>query len=154
MICNRLRQGEVRALTVTGTGGVGKTRLALQAASELRFDFEDGVHVIELAPLSDPALLPQAIARAVGLRDQPGRSITDTLTRHLRDKHLLLLLDNFEHLLANGAHNGHAAAFVAELLAACPAVGELVTSRSPLGRATPRNGIAPCATPSPGAPRA
>jgi class 3 adenylate cyclase len=86
-------------LTLTGSGGCGKTRLAIEAAAEVVTEYEDGVFLVELAALSDPALVPQTTAAALGVREEPGRPIVQTLVDHLREKHMLLLLDNCEHLL-------------------------------------------------------
>ena len=91
---------ETRLLTLTGSGGAGKTRLALQAAAELLSEFEDGVWWVELASLTDPALVPQAIGSALGLRDEAKRPLLDQLGDHLRGKQMLLVLDNCEHLIA------------------------------------------------------
>src|SRR5262249_14705784 len=91
--------GATRLLTLTGTGGSGKTRLALAAATDLVGAFRDGVWLAELAPLADPALVPQAVARALGLREEPGRSLAETLANALQHRRLLLTLDNCEHLL-------------------------------------------------------
>jgi predicted ATPase/DNA-binding SARP family transcriptional activator len=124
-ICGRLRDPAVRALTITGTGGIGKTRLALEAAHALRNDFDDGVYFVELAPLSDAALVASAIAQVLGVKEQPRQSVSTTLRDDLRAKRLLLVLDNFEHVVA-------AAPLVADLLAACPALTILVTSRAAL----------------------
>jgi DNA-binding SARP family transcriptional activator len=124
-MCARLQDPHVRALTVTGTGGIGKTRLAIEAAHSLRYDFDDGVYFVELAPLNDAALVIDAIAQLLDVKERPGQSLSETLRAHLRSKHTLLVLDNFEHV-------GAAAPLVAELLAACPALKVLVTSREPL----------------------
>ncbi|HLV80471.1 MAG TPA: tetratricopeptide repeat protein, partial [Chthonomonadaceae bacterium] len=123
-------QAEVRALleaarlvTLTGTGGVGKTRLALAVAAELAEGFANGVWLVELAALADPALVSHAVARAVGLREEPGRAVQDTLAASLRPRHLLLVLDNCEHLLP-------ACAELADtLLHVCPQLQILTTSR-------------------------
>ncbi len=116
-----------RLLTLSGAGGSGKTRLALEVARDLSGVYPEGVWLVELAPLSDPALTPQAVARALGVREQPGRSLADTLTDCLRAKDLLLLVDNCEHLV-------EAAAPLANiLLETCPKVRVLATSREPLG---------------------
>jgi transcriptional regulator with XRE-family HTH domain len=118
---------EVRLLTLTGIGGVGKTRLALEAAraSLAEGHFPDGVAFVDLAPLRDPALVVSTIARSVGLREEQGQSAADTLRAHLFDKRTLLVLDNFEHLL-------EAAAEVVHLIEACPDLVVLATSRAPL----------------------
>ena len=86
-------------LTLTGTGGSGKTRLALAVAFEVAEDYEDGVWLVELASLSDPELVPRAVASVLGAREQPGRPLIETLAEALRDKKMLLVLDNCEHLI-------------------------------------------------------
>jgi predicted ATPase/class 3 adenylate cyclase len=116
-----------RLLTLTGTGGLGKTRLALQVAAELLEAYRDGVWLVELAALSDPALVPQAVASALGVREETGRSLMTTLTDYLRSRELLLLLDNCEHLVAACAALAHT------LLTACPGLQVLATSREALG---------------------
>ena len=88
-----------RLRTLTGSGGVGKTRLSLQVAGDALDTFPDGVWFIELAPLTDPVLVPQTVAAALGVREEPARPIIATLVDHVRDKHLLLVLDNCEHLI-------------------------------------------------------
>src|SRR5204862_4100040 len=101
-------------LTLTGSGGCGKTRLALQVAAEVAEQFADGVWLVELAALTDAALVPQSVATALGVREEPGRPLTATLTEYLRPKSLLVVLDNCEHLLS-------ACAELADgLLRACP----------------------------------
>ncbi len=120
---------EYRLVTVTGTGGVGKTRLALRVAEDLVAGFRDGIWLIELAPLSDPALVPQAVAVALGVREDPGRPFVEPLIRFLRGRQLLLLLDNCEHLLAACAE------LADRLLRACPRLTILATSREPLNSA-------------------
>jgi predicted ATPase/DNA-binding SARP family transcriptional activator len=125
LICTRLQDPHVRALTITGTGGIGKTRLALEAAHTMRYDFEDGVYFIDLTSLNDAALVIDAIAQLLEVKERPGRRLSETLQAHLRSKHLLLILDNFEHV-------GAAAPLIAELLTTCPALKVLVTSREPL----------------------
>jgi predicted ATPase/DNA-binding CsgD family transcriptional regulator len=116
-----------RLLTLTGSGGCGKTRLALRVAADLLPDFVDGVWIVDLAPLSDAALLPQATAAALGMPEQPRRRLQDTLVDFLGSRTLLLVLDNCEHLV------GACAALVSTLLAACPGLRFLATSRESLG---------------------
>jgi predicted ATPase len=115
-----------RLLTLHGAGGCGKTRLALEVAATLRAEYTDGVWLVELAPLADPVLVPQAIAAALGVREEAGRPLLDTLRDTLRPKHLLLLLDNCEHLLPG------CATVAGSLLRACPRLRLLATSREAL----------------------
>ena len=116
-----------RLLTLTGAGGTGKTRLSLQVAAELLEKYGDGVFLVELAALSGASLVPQAVAGALGVREEPGRSMTETLMEYLRSKSLLLLLDNCEHLIA-------ACASLADtLLRSCARLQVLATSREALG---------------------
>jgi len=115
-----------RLLTMVGAGGVGKTRLGLQVATELLQRYPDGVWLVELAVLSDPALVPQAVASALGLRDLPDRPLMETLVAHLEPRDLLLILDNCEHLLDACTRLAHA------LLAACPNLCIMATSRESL----------------------
>jgi predicted ATPase/DNA-binding XRE family transcriptional regulator len=115
----------VRLLTLTGIGGVGKTRLAVEAAREAEDRFADGAAFVGLASLSDPSLLATAILRSLGLREAEGRTPSESLRHHLSEKRLLLLLDNLEHLLG-------AAAEVASLIEGCPGLVVLATSRAPL----------------------
>jgi hypothetical protein len=121
-----LRRGDARLLTLTGPGGGGKTRLALQAAADALDAFPDGAWFVPLAPLADPALVPSAVAQALGVAEQGGRPVAELLRDHLAGRRLLLLLDNCEHLLDG------AAALVAGLLAASPGLTVLATSRAPL----------------------
>jgi predicted ATPase/DNA-binding XRE family transcriptional regulator len=116
---------EVRLLTLTGIGGVGKTRLAIAAAHKVEGHFPDGVAFVALAPLRDQALVVSTIARSLGLKEVEGQSAADALHAHLREKRLLLVLDNFEHLL-------EAAAEVVHLIEGCPDLVVLTTSRAPL----------------------
>jgi len=113
----------VRLLTLTGVGGVGKTRLALQVAAEVLEESPDGSWLVELAPLADPALLPNAIAAALKVRDQSDRPILDVLVDYLEQKRLLIVLDNCEHLITASARVAD------ELLRACPNLKILATSR-------------------------
>ena len=115
-----------RLLTLTGAGGCGKTRLALEVAASLVDEYADGAWLVELASRSDPASLAQAVTTALGIREQPSRTVLATLLDHLRSKHLLLVLDNCEHLIS-------ACATLAEtLLKACPQLKLLATSREGL----------------------
>src|SRR6516165_5771114 len=116
-----------RLLTLTGPGGAGKTRLALQVAADVLEGFKDGVWLVELAPLSNPDLVAQAIASAVNVREQPGRPILSTLTDDLQRKHLLVVLDNCEHVVDACARLANT------MLRACPNLRILATSREALG---------------------
>ena len=117
---------DVGLVTLTGPAGTGKTRLAVQVATEVHDRFADGVRFVALAPIGDPELLASALARALGLREPSDTPVFDAIEDHLRDKQMLLVLDNFEQLLP-------AAPLVAELLAACPGLTCLATSRAALG---------------------
>ena len=116
-----------RLLTLTGAGGSGKTRLALEVAKELVGAYPDGVWMVELAPLSDPNLVAQGVAGALKIQERPGRSLVDTLADTLDDKELLLVMDNCEHLVKSAAQ------LVDALLDSCPRLKVLATSREPLG---------------------
>jgi predicted ATPase len=120
---------KTRLLTLTGSGGCGKTRLALQVAAEVLDQYPDGVWLVELAPLADPALAPQTVAAALGLTEQTGKTLMQTLTEYLKSKRLLLVLDNCEHLLSACAQLGDA------LLRACSHLTILASSREGLGMA-------------------
>ena len=89
-----------RLVTLTGTGGVGKTRLALHLGSDMLSDFADGVSLVELASTADSMLVPHAVAAALAVREQPGMAVLQTLVDALRPRQLLLILDNCEHLVA------------------------------------------------------
>ncbi len=114
-----------RLLTLTGPGGTGKTRLALQVAAQLRGEFSGGVFFVDLSPLTDPALIPTTIAAALGVAEQPDRPLLASLQVFLQDLRLLLVLDNFEQLQAG-------ASLVGQLMAAAPQLVVLVTSREVL----------------------
>jgi class 3 adenylate cyclase len=131
------RDDHVRLLTLTGTGGSGKTRLALQAAAEALDAFPDGVSVVPLASLTDPALIPSAVAQALGVPEQGGRPVVEVLCDHLVGKQFLLVLDNCEHLLAPMAD------LVAHLLAASSTLTMLATSRAPLRLRAEREWVVP-----------
>jgi predicted ATPase/class 3 adenylate cyclase/DNA-binding CsgD family transcriptional regulator len=119
--------GGARLLTLAGSGGCGKTRLALQAAADSMDHHPDGVWWVELAPIEDPNLLPAALTGAIGLHEVAGQASIKTLVKHLRERRALVVLDNCEHLLAACAE------LAAALLRACPSLTILTTSRSPLG---------------------
>lgn len=125
LIGRKLR--ESRLVTLTGAGGGGKTRLALHAAARELDRFPAGVWLVDLAPLSRPELLAERVAQALGITDTSGRPSTEVLRDVLHARHLLLLLDNCEHLVTACAH------LVALLLGSCPGVMVLATSREPLG---------------------
>ena len=116
---------EVRLLTLTGTGGVGKTRLAVQAARDAAGLFPDGTVFVSLAPLGDSGFVVPTVAQSLGLREAGDQPLRETLRAYLREKRLLLVLDNFEHVL-------EAAPEVADLIETCPKLLVLVTSRAPL----------------------
>lgn len=115
-----------RLVTLSGSGGVGKTRLALRAAADLVPHFRDGVRWVELSSLADPSLLPDALAQTLGLRPRRGQGASELLVEYLRPRSLLLVLDNCEHLVRACAE------LVDDLLAGCPLLRVLTTSREPL----------------------
>ena len=116
-----------RLVTLTGAGGVGKSRLAVQLAADLLDGSGNGVWLVELAPLSDPGLVPRALASILSVRDEPGQAVLDTLLDALRDRQLLVVLDNCEHLI------GACAKMADAVLRSCPNIDILATSREPLG---------------------
>jgi predicted ATPase/DNA-binding winged helix-turn-helix (wHTH) protein len=134
-----------RLVTLTGAGGVGKTRLAIEVASQLIDGFPDGAWLVELAALSDPRLAPQAVAKALEVREQPTRTLIETLSDYLASKKLLLVLDNVEHLLEACVR------LVDEIVRHGPDITVLVTSRERLGMAGELTYRVPSLTvPSPG----
>ena len=118
--------GKTRLLTLTGAGGGGKTRLSLQVAADLLDGEGDGVWLVELASLSDPALVPQAVATVLGVKEAAGKTVQQTLVEWLRPKCLLLILDNCEHLVVA------CASLAADILRHCPDVRLMASSREPL----------------------
>ncbi len=135
-VCTFLQRPEVRLLTVTGSAGVGKTRLALQVAADLAETFADGVQFVSLSALNDPALVLPTLAQALGLRESGALPVLTLLTTALREQHMLLVLDNFEQVIAAAPH-------LAELLEVCPAVKLLVTSREVLHLRAEQQFVAP-----------
>ena len=141
-VAERLRS--TRLLTLTGSGGCGKTRLALKVASDVLADYPDGVWFVELAPIANPDLVPQTLAGVLGVQENPGTPILGTLTAYLRSRKALLILDNCEHLIDASARLADA------LTRSCPEVRILATSRELLGVAgeTPWR-VPPLAVPDP-----
>jgi predicted ATPase/transcriptional regulator with XRE-family HTH domain len=124
-LCALLAQPEVRLVTLTGMGGIGKTHLAIAVASGLRQAFRDGIVFVDLAPLTEPAHVIPTVATALGIRDAPGAAILRTVIAALREKRMLLVLDNCEQVLEGAPQ-------IAELIASCPALTVLATSREAL----------------------
>lgn len=138
-----LWQDAVRLVTLTGPGGSGKTRLALQIAAESRPAFPDGVVFVNLAPLSDAALVLPAIAQALGVTEAGGQPLREAVPAFLHARRLLLVLDNYEQVI-------EAAPVAADLLASCPLLSVLATSRAPLRlRGEHEIAVAPLAVPDP-----
>jgi non-specific serine/threonine protein kinase len=130
--------GEARLLTLAGPGGAGKSRLAMAAASEMvEEDFEDGAWWVELAPLSDPDLVPQALGSAMGVEETPGRTLSEAIVEDLKSREALLILDNCEHLM------DACAALADALLRTCPGLKILATSREALNIGGERVWIVP-----------
>ncbi len=135
-----------RVVTLTGAGGVGKTRLALRAAAEALAGFRDGVRLVELSPLADPTRLVEVVAGGLGVTERAGQALADAVTEYLRSRHLLLVLDNCEHL---GDATGR---WVANAVGSCPGLWVLATSRRRLGvRGERVVMVAPLAVPAMGA---
>jgi predicted ATPase/class 3 adenylate cyclase len=138
-----LRRNDVRLLTLTGPAGTGKTRLALQAAANLVDEMPGGVYLVSLAPITDAALILSVVAGALHVREAGGWPLQELVIDHLRDKQVLLVLDNFEHVLAAGPT-------VSQLLSACPSLTVLTTSRAVLRLAAEHEyAVPPLSVPDP-----
>jgi predicted ATPase/DNA-binding SARP family transcriptional activator len=144
LLADRLRAGSVRLLTLTGPGGVGKTRLALEAARAVEADFPNGARFVSLAAIARPQDVPPAIVSSLGIVPLAGETAEQAVERFLAAKHLLLVVDNCEHL-------PRAAPFIGGLAVACPTVTVLATSREPLAvQAEQCFPVSPLALPEPG----
>src|SRR5262249_11041615 len=147
-VARLVRRGGTQLLVLTGPGGVGKTRLAIEVASQVADDFPDGVAFADLAPLRDPGFVLGAVARQLGVDERDATPLASLLGAALRDRRMLVVLDNFEHVL-------DARDAVVGLLEACPGVVALVTSRTALRvRAGREYQVAPLALPGLGDPDA
>src|SRR6202158_3930413 len=149
VVLTQLREllAENRLVTLTGAGGVGKTRLAIQVAAQAADEFGDGVWYVDLAPITDPELVAGTVARALGLPDQPARSTMDTLLRFVRDRQMLVVLDNCEHLLDASAE------LIVALLGGSPRLTLLATSREAIGVAGEVSWRVPSLSPTDEAPQ-
>jgi predicted ATPase/transcriptional regulator with XRE-family HTH domain len=124
-VSDLLTREDIRLVTLVGPPGIGKTRLSVQVATDLLAAFPDGVFSVALAPISDPALVTPTIAKTLGVKDSVAQPLVDCLVDYLRHRSLLLVLDNFEHMLASAAE-------LTAVLTACPRLTVLATSRQPL----------------------
>ncbi len=124
-IAGLLRDPHIRMVTLTGSAGSGKTRLALELGEKLIDDFHDGVFLVSLSSLADPMLVPSAMAEVLGIKEEPGRDLLETIAEGINEKRLLLVMDNYEHVLS-------AAWVVAQLLDSCRYLHVLTTSQVPL----------------------